>query len=119
MIRTVGTWNSMEHGIPSSPTHREPPSSPEGLGLMMCVHRVCVCVHVQGVEPDKYTRQAMESAGAAAAMLKIGGILGTFSSRFKSRLAEVVICYLRGLKQIAQLFSCLSLSLVDQDQKKS
>jgi hypothetical protein len=47
----------------------------------------------------------MESAGAAAAMLKIGGILGTFSSRFKSRLAEAVICYLKGQKQIAQLFS--------------
>jgi len=60
---------------------------------MMCVHRVCVCVHVQGVEPDKYTRQAMESAGAAAAMLKIGGILGTFSSRFKSRLAEAVFFF--------------------------
>ena len=98
--------------LPSPPNLNPKPFPPNPLPLS-------VDVRVQGVEPDKYTRQAMESAGAAAAMLKIGGILGTFSSRFKSRLAEVVICYLRGLKQIAQLFSCLSLSLVDQDQKKS
>lgn len=45
----------------------------------------------QGVEPDKYTRQAMECAGASAAMLKIGGLLGSFSSRFKRRLANAVV----------------------------
>ena len=46
--------------------------------------------HVQeqrGIEPDRNTRRALESAGAKAAVMKVGGILGSFNQQFRERLA--------------------------------
>jgi len=43
-----------------------------------------------GVEPDANTREVLLAAGANAAALKVGGLLKTFDSSFRSRLASAV-----------------------------
>jgi len=43
-----------------------------------------------GVEPDARTQAALDRAASTAASLKVGSVLKTFSSGFKSALADAI-----------------------------
>lgn len=43
-----------------------------------------------GVQPDERTRAALDRAASAAASIKLGSVLKTFSNSFKSALADAI-----------------------------